>query len=147
MQFPVPQFTEVEDKIIGPLTLKQFGIIFGGGVIVFLAYSSTKSVVVLIFFAVVVGLPALAVAFGKINGRPMYNAFAYLSKFISSPKIYVFHKEVNYLGANTRLKDTQIGAPVAVGPTSSSDTKSRLKEINRMLQEQDQARTELLKKK
>ena len=27
MQFPVPQFTDVEDKIIGPLTLKQFGII------------------------------------------------------------------------------------------------------------------------
>ena len=35
MQFPVPQFTDVEDRIIGPLTIKQFGIVFGAGVVIF----------------------------------------------------------------------------------------------------------------
>ncbi len=45
MQFPVPQFTEVEDKIIGPLTLKQFGIIFGVGVIIFLAMEMMSSII------------------------------------------------------------------------------------------------------
>ena len=28
MQFPVPQFTDVEDRIIGPLTINSFGIVF-----------------------------------------------------------------------------------------------------------------------
>ncbi|TSC61742.1 MAG: SsrA-binding protein, partial [Parcubacteria group bacterium Athens0416_74] len=30
MQFQVPQFIEVEDKIVGPLTFKQFVFIAGG---------------------------------------------------------------------------------------------------------------------
>jgi hypothetical protein len=43
MQYPVPQFTDVEDRIIGPLTLKQFGIIFGAGVVIFLAIQRPKA--------------------------------------------------------------------------------------------------------
>ena len=38
MQFSVPQFVEVEDKIIGPLTLKQFLVLLGGGFVVFVLY-------------------------------------------------------------------------------------------------------------
>ncbi|TSC80302.1 MAG: hypothetical protein G01um101429_152 [Parcubacteria group bacterium Gr01-1014_29] len=30
-QFQVPQFIEVEDKIFGPLTTKQFFYLLGGG--------------------------------------------------------------------------------------------------------------------
>ena len=36
MQFAVPQFTDVEDKLIGPLTLKQFLMMLAtGGVLLF----------------------------------------------------------------------------------------------------------------
>ena len=40
MEYQVPQFIEVEDKIIGPLTLKQFIYLAGaaGLVVVFFAY-------------------------------------------------------------------------------------------------------------
>jgi hypothetical protein len=31
MRFQVPQFTDVEDKIVGPLTLKQFVYLAGAG--------------------------------------------------------------------------------------------------------------------
>jgi len=31
MQYQVPQFIEIEDKIFGPLTLKQFLYLAGGG--------------------------------------------------------------------------------------------------------------------
>jgi hypothetical protein len=40
MQFPVPQFTDVEDKIIGPLTVKQFFILLVSAAIIF--FSSTS---------------------------------------------------------------------------------------------------------
>lgn len=36
MQFQVPQFIEVEDKIFGPLTFKQFVYIAGGVALMYL---------------------------------------------------------------------------------------------------------------
>ena len=93
MQYPVPQFTEVEDKIIGPLSLKQFGIIFGAGIIVFLGYSgSGKSAGVGIVFLILFGLPAVGLAFAEVNGRKLYNSFGYIFNFIISEKKLIFHK-------------------------------------------------------
>jgi hypothetical protein len=108
MQFPVPQFTDVEDHIIGPLTIKQFGIVFAAGVVVFLGYSATKSVLVLVFLFILFGVPALALAFVKINGRPLYNTIGYFFKFINSPKLLIFHKETNYKSNSSSVKDAQI---------------------------------------
>ncbi len=68
MQFPVPQFTDVEDKIIGPLTIKQFGFVFAAGIVVVLVFTSTKSVLAAIVAFLLVGVPALGIAFAKING-------------------------------------------------------------------------------
>lgn len=146
MQFPVPQFTEVEDKIIGPLTLKQFGVIFAAGTVIFLAYSISKSVPILIFFCVLFGLPALGIAFGKINGRPIYNSFGFAVNFILSPKIYVFHKEAYFLPINKQAEDkTKIfKTPQAQTVT---DPQLKIKEINKILQQQALAERELLKRK
>ena len=38
MRFQVPQFIEVEDKIFGPLTLKQFIYLAGAGGLVFVLW-------------------------------------------------------------------------------------------------------------
>jgi hypothetical protein len=69
MEYQVPQFIEVEDKIIGPFTLKQFIYIAGaaGICIVFFSYLP-------IFFALILALPVAglgaALSFYKINGKP-----------------------------------------------------------------------------
>lgn len=69
MEYQVPQFIEVEDKIIGPLTLKQFIYIAGsvGLCIVFFSYLP-------IIFAILLSAPVagfgVALAFYKINGKP-----------------------------------------------------------------------------
>jgi hypothetical protein len=42
-QFHVPQFIEVEDKIFGPLTLKQFLYVIGGAGIVFIMYAFLRN--------------------------------------------------------------------------------------------------------
>ena len=39
MQFKVPQFIDMEDKIVGPLTLKQFAYILGAGGFSFLLWT------------------------------------------------------------------------------------------------------------
>lgn len=144
MQFPVPQFTDVEDHIIGPLTLKQFGIVFGVGAMIFLAYSATKSVVVLVFFFLLLGVPGLSVAFAKINGRPMYNSFGFLIKYLTSPKELIFHKEARNLQISAQLKDVEIKnkAETAV-QIQASDPLARLREVNSLLAKQAAEETKL----
>ena len=133
MQFPVPQFTDVEDKIIGPLTVKQFGIIFATGVIIFLGYSATKSVLVLVFLFVLFGIPALGLAFAKINGRPLYNTLGHFAKFVASPKILIFHKEAQSLNSARQLKDAQIPQKAAAPEAPLEDTQAHLKQVQTLL--------------
>jgi PrgI family protein len=90
MQHRVPQFIEVEDKLFGPLTLKQFAYIFGGiglSVIIWRTFSSTF--IVLLLVSIVAGF-VLALSFVKPNGKPfivlVQNFFAYIFK----PKQYVW---------------------------------------------------------
>lgn len=147
MQFPVPQFTDVEDKIIGPLTLKQFGIIFAAGVVVFLGYSaSAKSIPVMIVLLLVVGLPAMAMAFIKYNGRPIYNTFGQIFRFVTAEKILKFHKEVYGLGER-KLKDAKISTDQAAATDANSkDPKARLKELQSILQKESAEEKELIGK-
>jgi hypothetical protein len=107
MQFPVPQFTDVEDKIIGSLTIKQFGILFGVGVIIFVSYSLTKSILVAIFFFVLFGIPGLGLAFAPFNGRPIYKSIPLLIKSFTAAKVLVFHKEVNIVSNSSNSKQTE----------------------------------------
>ena len=133
MQFPVPQFTDVEDKIIGPLTIKQFGILFGAGIFVFLGFSATKSIIVLIFFALIFGLPGLALAFGKLNGRPIYNSMDVYYRFITSQKMLVFHKEASIKAVN--LKDAEVASKTetAAPAPEHQDTHANLEKVEELL--------------
>ncbi len=69
MEYQVPQFIEVEDKIIGPLTLKQFIYLAGGAglCVVFFVYLP-------IYLAIPAAAPvvalALALAFYRVSGKP-----------------------------------------------------------------------------
>ncbi len=70
-QFTVPQFIDVEDKIIGPVTTRQFIIILAGAVLIGISYKIfdfslfvVVGVVILIIFG--------AIAFVRINGRPFH---------------------------------------------------------------------------
>jgi hypothetical protein len=147
MQFSVPQFTEVEDKIIGPLTMKQFGIVFGAGILVFLSFSLTKSVFVLIVISLLVGFPALGIAFAKPNGRPMYNMLGNYVSFFTSPKIMVFHKEGSLVSDKESPEDRQKRDDVVlVAEVPAVDPRQRIKEINRILEQKAKEEKELFNK-
>ena len=144
MQYPVPQFTDVEDKIIGSLSIKQFGILFAVGIVIFLAYSTTKSLLVAAFFFVLFGIPGLAVAFGKINGRKLYQTFPFVIKFITSPKVLVFYKEANRIGGQAQFKNVEIKPEQQQAPLSREDSQTRLAAVNKLLEQQRQQEAELL---
>ena len=92
MRFQVPQFIEVEDKIFGPLTFKQFVYVTGGvglAVILFLFLPR--------FLAIITSLPIVlfsaALAFYKINGKPFVNAVEAFVKYSLTNKLYIWKKE------------------------------------------------------
>lgn len=70
-QFTVPQFIDVEDKIIGPITTRQFVIILGGSLLIFISYKFFT----LIYFLIVGGITFINVilfSFFKVAGRPFH---------------------------------------------------------------------------
>lgn len=93
MQYPVPQFVDVEDKVIGPLTIKQFLWILGGAGITFLWWILVPAVLAVILTIPTV-LLAGAFAFYKINGSPFYFFVANLFGFAIKPKIRVWRRSV-----------------------------------------------------
>lgn len=151
MQFPVPQFTEVEDKIIGPLTLKQFGIVFGAGVLVFLIYTiSGKSLIAAIVSIVLFGFPALGIAFAKINGRPLYNTMGYMLEFVLSQKLLIFHKEINSHNSAARVKNAEVKSATPAADTAVKQppetTETRIKKIHELLHNKAVEEADLVKK-
>lgn len=92
MQFNVPQFIEIEDKIIGPLTLKQFFYLTAGAVLVILMWYFLKFWLFLILALPIAAL-STALAFVKINGRPFVLFLASMLGYFMKPKIYVWKKK------------------------------------------------------
>lgn len=91
MQYQVPQFTEVEDKIFGPLTFKQFVYILGAAASAFIFWSILPK-----WLAILLAVPIsgffLALAFLKINGRPLLKVLTSVVSFSASSRLYTWKK-------------------------------------------------------
>ena len=68
MEYQVPQFIEVEDKIVGPLTLKQFIYIVGTAGLCILLFFTLSFLFAFILSIPIVGF-GVALAFYKVNGK------------------------------------------------------------------------------
>lgn len=92
MRFQVPQFIEVEDKIFGPLTLKQFIYLLGGAGLSFIIYTLVGN----IFISAILILPvigfALALAFYKINNKPFIGVVEAAFNYYIGSKLYIWKK-------------------------------------------------------
>lgn len=67
----VPQFIDVEDKIFGPITSRQFVIILVGGLMCFLSFKFADTSLFIVLLALIGGL-TLIFAFATINGQPFH---------------------------------------------------------------------------
>ncbi len=94
MKFQVPQFIEVETKIFGPLTLKQFLYLAGGAGASIVLYSLLPFFLMIIFAAPIVAL-ALALAFYKLNNQPFVRVLENAIKFYLSGRLFLWKKTPN----------------------------------------------------
>lgn len=92
MKFQVPQFIEVETKIFGPLTIKQFLYLAGGAGILLLLYSLLPFFLVFIFGAPVAGF-SLALAFYRVNNQPFIKILENAVKFYLGGRLFLWRKE------------------------------------------------------
>ncbi len=90
MQFQVPQFIETEDKIVGPLTIKQFLYLTGATLAVFFLYFVLVPWLWVIVGVVVEGA-AVSLSLIKINGRPMITVASSAFMYVWGPRVYVYH--------------------------------------------------------
>jgi hypothetical protein len=93
MRFQTPQFIEVEDKIFGPLTLKQFLYLAGGGATCFLLWRFIPWMPVAVFLMIPVAAFAGALAFYKVNNKPFIYAVESAFKYWWHEKLYIWKKE------------------------------------------------------
>lgn len=92
MQYEVPQFIEVEDKIFGPLTWRQF-LYLGGGVGAAVVMFFMLPLIFFVIFGIPLAALALALSFYPVNSRPFsYFLEAFLT-YASGPKLYLWRKE------------------------------------------------------
>lgn len=91
-QFQVPQFITVEDKIIGPFTIKQF-LYLGSAALLIVGLYQLFIGFIFYTLAILIGALGLSLAFLKINEQPLpliiKNFFFYLLR----PKLYTWKKE------------------------------------------------------
>ena len=91
-QFVIPQFIDVEDKIFGPITTRQFIILLLAGGIIFLSYKLADFMLFILILAVVGG-SALVLAFIKINGQPFHFFILNIIQTVRRPSRRIWHKK------------------------------------------------------
>ncbi len=92
MQFKVPQFIDIEDKVFGPFTFRQFVYLAGGAGLVYLSLKLLPLLIALIFVPIFGGL-ALALTFFKYNDKPFINVLESFIRFYSRSRLYLWHKK------------------------------------------------------
>jgi hypothetical protein len=124
MEYQVPQFIEVEDKLIGPLTLKQFIYVAGAGglCVIFFAYLG-------IVFALLLSVPvvalAAALAFYKVNGKPFIEVLEAGFNYYTRSKLFLWKHE----GSKTLEKSPATAADLHQLRGTPKLTRGKLSEL------------------
>lgn len=91
MRYQIPQFIEVEDKIIGPLTIKQFLYLAGGAGMGFIAYSLLPVIISIFVILGIAGL-SLALAFYKVNNKNFVEFLEAMFLYYTKERLYIWKK-------------------------------------------------------
>lgn len=92
MRFEVPQFIEIEDRIIGPLSWRQF-LYLGGGLGMGVVLFFTTPFIVFFIFGLPLGLIALALAFYPINNRPFSFFLEAMFNYFFNNRLYLWRRK------------------------------------------------------
>ena len=127
-RFIVPQFIDSEDKIWGPVTVRQFVIILVGLLFAFIAYK-LSDLTLFIFWAVIIFIIVGLFGFYKINGAP-FHIFAvnFIETTFKKPALRVWHKQ-HIKVENIKSKDEMVAKEDPVAPKRMTSSR-KLSELS-----------------
>ena len=127
--FVVPQFIDVEAKIFGPITARQFVISLFGGFFIVLAYKFSDTGLFIIESLVIAGIVFLF-GFFKVNGRPFYLFVINVIETLQRPSIRVW-KVTTTSQVKQLVQKGEIGSMSELQKKKNEPpTKSRLQQIS-----------------
>lgn len=121
MRFQVPQFINIEDKIFGPLTVKQFVYLVGGAGMVYILYRFLPFYLAVVPIGVIAAL-GVSLAFVKINNKPFIFTLEAALKYAFSTRLYLW----KHVPKEVTAAEAARGAAQANIPALSE---SRLKDL------------------
>ena len=126
MEYQVPQFIEVEDKIVGPLTLRQFIYIAGTVGLCIIFYFYLPLIFALILAAPVVALGG-ALAFYKVNGKPFMTVLEAGFNYYMGPKLFLWKHQDRAAGKGAPAPAA--GAPPPLAKAAPRLSRGKLSEL------------------
>lgn len=129
MQFKVPQFLEIEDKIFGPFTFREFAYLAGGAGLCFVLYKLLGLVFSAIPILIIAGF-SLALTFYKPNNKPFINMIEAGLKYFSQNKLYIWKKQIGKVATNkSQAASIEENKNEAMPNVSSKLDGSRLRDL------------------
>lgn len=113
MEYQVPQFIEVEDKIFGPFTLKQFIYLAGGGGLTAILILYVKPLILALVLIAPVAALSGALAFYRVNNKSFIEMLEAGFNYYTKGRLYLWKK------------DTAVEAPIAT-PAPIVETRQKL---------------------
>ncbi|MCX6807820.1 MAG: PrgI family protein [Patescibacteria group bacterium] len=95
MRYKVPQFVDMEDRIIGPITMRQLIILGVGGILTYAAYMKMGGSWPIV--AIPAGGGAIAFAFLKIQDMTLFRFALALTQYIVKPEKRVWIQNSDYI--------------------------------------------------
>jgi hypothetical protein len=123
--FVVPQFIDIESKILGPITTRQFLWVLGAGLVFFIALRTLSVgtfIIVAIFDVAIFG----SFAFIKVNGQLFHNFLLNTVSFGRHPRLYLWSAGVA-AGVARAVETPNIASRQS--PTHSDIPSRRLSEL------------------
>lgn len=121
MQYQVPQFIEAEDKIVGPLTIRQFLYLAIAFMVDFILFFVLQMWLWFIIATLVSGF-VIALAFIKINGRPLSKILLAAFNYFWRPHLYAWQKgNKTDQGQATDLNDLELQLKTSTQPISKRE--------------------------
>lgn len=103
-QFTVPQFIDVENKIIGPITVRQFLIFLTAAILIGISYKIFDFALFILVGALVF-IVAVVIGFVKVNGQFFHLFILNIIQNLRRPNVRVWGRRPGEVSAQVAVKE------------------------------------------
>lgn len=129
-QFVVPQFLDVEAKIIGPITGRQFILLLIMVGVDFLIYRIILNAFIAIPLMLLASSACLMFAFAKVNGQAFHYIALNMIQTLRRPSLRVWDKKLTESELRDRLRPDKVEETKEIIPKPRDLKTSRLSELS-----------------